>query len=96
MVRDGGRDGGGDGAVIALYRPRGPPPQGGRAEDAWGRLGVCVDFPAGVGEDRDRNGDGARRRESVVRHLLMVAVGIEEQIRRSRGFQGLYHGRWAG
>ncbi|KAL9617599.1 MAG: hypothetical protein Q9160_007612 [Pyrenula sp. 1 TL-2023] len=78
-----------NGELIALYRPRGEglSPMGGDEEGRCGRLGVCVDL--GVAE-----GD-TWRRENVVRHLLMVAVGIEEQIRRSRGFQGVYHGRWA-
>lgn len=32
--------------------------------------------------------------EQVVQHMLMICIGIEEQIRHSKGFSAAYHGGW--
>lgn len=88
--------------VLALYLPRGSTlvlcsdadadadaggagGVGGESGLGVGRLGICAD----LSELEDE------QKEAVGRHLLVVAVGIEQQILRCRGFRGRYHGGWA-
>ncbi|KAF2727511.1 hypothetical protein EJ04DRAFT_594754 [Polyplosphaeria fusca] len=75
------------GDVLAIYKPRGAAWVGKeeeeREESARG-LGVLVVCDERVGGS-----------EEVVRHVLMVAVGLEEQILRSKGFEPRnYHAGW--
>lgn len=80
--------------IVAIYVPRGSSidPSAGKGSEKGapgvgggsgiGGLGICIELEE-------------KKREEVVKHLLTVAVGIEEQILRCRGFRGAYHGGWA-
>lgn len=69
--------------LLALYLPRGSKPKAGGEPvrgkgEGMGMLGVLLD-------DLD---------DDMVQHMVLTCVSIEEQIMRSRGFGGAYHGAW--
>jgi hypothetical protein len=80
-----------DEEVLAVYKARG----------ATLRQKVESDVLEEEWEDCSETGTGSLGilredgiTEEVVRHMLLTCVGIEEQILRSKGFGGTYHGSW--
>jgi len=78
-----------DSEILAVYKPR---------SARW----TANRKQAQTGDDGEADGVGclgimvADLGEEALEHMILNCASIEEQIMRSRGFNGAYHGCWAG